>query len=377
MSKEQNDKRFMLRALKLAARGAGTTHPNPMVGAVIVKDGKIVGEGWHQQPGEPHAEILAIRDAGEDSRGGHLYLNLEPCSHFGRTPPCVHSIAEAGIIRVVAACGDPNPEVDGKGFQILREEGIEVTVGLLEEKAKELNRAFLYFTKSGFPYVTLKLASTLDGRIATRRGESRWITGETSRKSVHRLRAQADAVLVGVGTVLKDDPQLNVRGKVSGNQPKRVVLDPSLKTPLKARLVEKAADGRTLIVVGKDVSENRLKPYINKGVQLIRLPVKQGHFSWTQLSRSLVTQGVIHIMVEGGGKTAAWFIKEKNTQRFEIYLAAILLGEEGVPSMGSLNVRSLAEAPSFKILRSRRLGEDIHITADAVTEDRGQMSEDR
>ncbi len=364
MSKIRDDKPFMRRALKLAARGAGTVHPNPMVGAVIVKDGKIVGEGWHQEPGELHAEILAIRDAGERSRGAHLYVNLEPCCHFGRTPPCVHSIAEAGIMRVVAACADPNPEVDGKGFEILKEAGIEVTVGLLEERAEELNRAFLYFVKSGFPYVTLKLASTLDGRIATHSGESRWITGERSRRSVHRLRARADAVLVGVETVLKDDPQLTVRGAGSGNQPGRIILDPSLRTPLEARLVEKAGDGRTLIVVGNDVSESRLEPYTEKGVRLIKLPIERGRFSWDQLSRGLVTQGIIHIMVEGGGRTAAWFVKQKCVQRFELYLAAVLLGEEGVPSVGSLNVRSLTEAPSFRIVRTRRLGNDIHVTAD-------------
>jgi diaminohydroxyphosphoribosylaminopyrimidine deaminase/5-amino-6-(5-phosphoribosylamino)uracil reductase len=374
LSRNPDDKRFMLRALKLAARGAGTTHPNPMVGAVIVKDRKIIGEGWHQKPGEPHAEILAIRNAGERSRGAHLYVNLEPCGHFGRTPPCVHSIAEAGIIRVVAACSDPNPEVDGKGFEILREAGIKVTVGLLEERAKELNRAFFHFVKSGFPYVTLKLASTLDGRIATHSGESKWITGETSRRSVHRLRAQADAVLVGVGTVLKDDPQLTVRGTGSVNQPERIILDPLLGTPLEARLVRNADDGRTLIVVGKDVSENRMKPFTEKGVRFIKLTIEKGRFSWAQLSSGLVTQGVIHIMVEGGGKTAAWFIKQKCVQRFEIYLAPILLGEEGVPSMGSLDVRSLIEAPSFSISRSRRLGKDIHITADVVTEN---MSGDR
>jgi len=335
-----------------------------MVGAVIVKDGKIVGEGWHQEPGEPHAEILAIRDAGERSRGAHLYVNLEPCCHFGRTPPCVHSIATAGIMRVVAACGDPNPEIDGKGFETLREAGIEVTVGLLEERAKELNRAFLCFVKSGFPYVTLKLASTLDGRIATHSGESKWITGETSRRSVHRLRAQADAVLVGVGTVLKDDPQLTVRGPGRVNQPVRIVLDPALKTPVEARLVKGADDGRTLIVVGKSVPEDRLEPLAEKGVRFIKLPTDKGWFSWAQLSRGLVAQDIIHLMIEGGGRTAAWFVRQKSVQRFEIYLAPVLLGEEGVPSMASLDIGSLVDAPSFSIVRSRRLGNDIHITAD-------------
>jgi len=354
----------MLRALKLAAKGTGTAHPNPLVGAVIVNNGKTVGEGWHRKPGTPHAEIIAIQQAGERSRGADLFVNLEPCSHYGRTPPCVHAIVEAGIVRVVAACGDPNPEVDGKGFKILQQAGVEVKVGLHEERAKELNRAFLHFVKSGKPYVTLKLASTLDGRIATRSGESKWITGESSRRSVHRLRSQVDAVLTGVGTVLKDDPRLTARLPGSPGQPVRVVLDPALKTPVEAKLVQEADDGRTLIVVGKDVPEERLGPLAEKGVRFVRLPSDEGGFSWTGLSGSLVDQGILHLLVEGGGRTAAWFVRENCVQRFELYLAPLLLGEEGIPSMGSLGIGSLVQAPSFSIVRSRRLGEDIHITAD-------------
>jgi diaminohydroxyphosphoribosylaminopyrimidine deaminase/5-amino-6-(5-phosphoribosylamino)uracil reductase len=367
----------MLRALKLAARGAGTVHPNPLVGAVIVKDGKAVGEGWHQKPGTPHAEILAIRNAGAGVKGAHLYVNLEPCSHFGRTPPCVDAIVRAGIIRVVAGCRDPNPEVNGKGFEILRKAGIEVNVGLFEERAKELNRAFFHFVENGTPFVTLKLASTLDGRIATRIGESRWITGERSRRSVHRLRAQADAVLTGVGTVLKDDPRLTVRVSGTANQPVRVVLDPSLKTPMESNLVKGADDGRTMIVVGNDVPEHKIGPLAERGVQFIRLPVEKGWFSRVQLSQVLVEQGIIHLMVEGGGRTAAWFVRQRSVQRFEIYFAPILLGEESIPSMGSLGVSSLADAPSFSIVRTRRLGEDLHISADVVSETRDQRSDVR
>lgn len=367
----------MLRALKLAARGSGTAHPNPMVGAVIVKDGKTVGEGWHRKPGTPHAEILALSDAGQMSRGSDLYINLEPCSHFGRTPPCAHAIARSGIVRVVAACGDPNPEIDGKGFQILREAGINVVVGLLEERARELNRAFFHFVKRGAPYVTLKLASTLDGRIATRSGESKWITGEESRRSVHRLRAQADAVLAGVGTVLKDDPRLTVRVPGNTNQPVRIVLDPALKTPVGARLVAEAHDGRTLIVVGQNVPRERLERFSERGVGFIKLHAEKGLFPWEQLSESLVSRGLIHLMVEGGGRTAAWFVRHGCVQRFEIYLAPVLLGEEGVPSMGSLSVDALSQAPSFTIVRTRRLGVDLHVTADAVPEVRARRSEIR
>jgi diaminohydroxyphosphoribosylaminopyrimidine deaminase/5-amino-6-(5-phosphoribosylamino)uracil reductase len=377
LNQDQNDRRFMLRALKLAARGTGTVHPNPLVGAVIVKDGKTVGEGWHQKPGTPHAEILAIRNAGTRAKGAHLYVNLEPCSHFGRTPPCVDAIARAGIVRIVAGCGDPNPEVNGKGFEILRKAGLEVNVGLFEERAKELNRAFLHFVENGTPFVTLKLASTLDGRIATRSGESRWITGERSRRSVHRLRAQADAVLTGVGTVLKDDPRLTVRVSGTANQPVRIVLDPSLKTPVESNLVKGADDGRTLIVVGNGVPEHQIVPMAERGVRFIRLPVGKGWFSRAQLSEALVEQGIIHLMVEGGGRTAAWFVRQRSVQRFEIYFAPILLGEEGMPSMGSLEVGSLADAPSFSIVRSRRLGEDLHITADVMPEGRDQRSDVR
>ena len=250
----QGSDSFISRALTLAARGRGTTHPNPMVGAVIVKNGKVVGEGWHRRAGEPHAEVLAIEKAGELARGATLYVNLEPCSHHGRTGPCTEAVIGAGIVKVVSCTEDPHHLVAGKGFRRLRENGVETVVGEGREKALELNRAFFHYVLKGTPFVTLKLASTLDGRIAASDGSSKWITGEKARAAVHKMRSASDAVLVGIGTVLADNPRLTVRsaGRSGGMefvkgrrpQPLRVVLDPTLRTPVASWLIQQAQDGK-------------------------------------------------------------------------------------------------------------------------------------
>ena len=255
----------MFRALALASRGSGTTHPNPMVGAVIVQGGKVVGEGWHCRPGEPHAEILAIEKAAGHTGGSTLYVNLEPCAHHGRTGPCADAVIEAGIRRVVVSTEDPHPLVAGKGIHRLREAGVETVVGEGQGKALELNRAFFHYVRTDTPYVTLKLASTLDGRIAASDGSSKWITGEKARASVHQMRSGSDAVLVGVGTVIADDPQLTARrvtrstGRKAARkvQPRRIVLDPGLRTPTASRLVREAGDGRTVLFVSHNMDSVR------------------------------------------------------------------------------------------------------------------------
>lgn len=371
MTQTSIDRSFMKRALRLAARGVGTTHPNPMVGAVLVRGGSVVGEGWHRLPGKPHAEILAIDRAGSRTRGATLYVNLEPCSHYGRTPPCTDRIIQAGISRLVAGCRDPNPDVNGKGFEILRRAGIEVSEGLLGEESHEINRAFFYYVANALPYVTLKTALTLDGRIATSGGQSRWITGKESRKAAHRLRSRADAVLVGVGTVLADDPELTVRAVRSKVQPWRIVLDPSLKTPFTAKVVARGEDGRTMIVVDEKVAEKRAKAFNNMGIRLVKLPIANGLFSWPSLGRRLVEKGIIHLMVEGGGKTAAWFVKEDAICRIEAFIAPILVGSEGISAMGPLALEALGDAPRFDIVRCRRVGGDVRITADRRGEKAG------
>ncbi|UCG38921.1 MAG: bifunctional diaminohydroxyphosphoribosylaminopyrimidine deaminase/5-amino-6-(5-phosphoribosylamino)uracil reductase RibD [bacterium] len=360
-----DDRRFMARALKLAARGQGTTHPNPMVGAVVVKKGVVVGEGWHRKPGEPHAETLALQRAGRAARGATVYVNLEPCDHHGRTPPCTRAIIGASVARVVAACEDPHPLVSGRGIHHLREAGIRVDLGVLRERAEELNRAFLHHARGAVPYVTLKLASTLDGRIATSGGESRWITGEQARRRVHLLRAQADAVLVGVGTVVMDDPRLTVRNVRRRGQPFRVVLDPSLRTPLESHIVRSASDGRTLIVLGRGVSAGRRRAYQEKGVRFLPLPRRSGRFLWPDLARGLSELGVLHLLVEGGSRTAAWFLASSAVQRLELFMAPAVLGEEGVPAVGPLSVERLALAPRFRLKQYRLVGGDLHIVAEA------------
>jgi len=356
--------RFMRRTLTLAARGAGTTHPNPMVGAVVVKDGSIVGEGWHRRPGEPHAEALALKEAGSSAAGGVLFVNLEPCDHTGRTAPCTKAIIDAGIVQVFAACRDPHPLVDGRGFETLRQAGVKVTIGILGREAEELNRAFSHFAREGTPYVTLKLASTLDGRIAAPDGDSKWITGEKARKAVHRLRGQVDAILVGVGTVIADDPSLTARGVGRKVQPLRVVLDPALRTPPGSIIVRENPARSTLMVIGEGVPQDRCKVFEDKGVRLLRLPVERKSFLWSTLAGSLAEMGVLHLLVEGGGKTAAWMLNERAVNRLELFLASRVLGATGVPVIGDMGVACLREATPLTFHRIRRVGEDVQITAD-------------
>lgn len=355
---------FMKRSLTLAARGAGTTHPNPMVGAVVVADGRIVGEGWHREPGGRHAEVLALEEAGSAARGATLFVNLEPCDHMGRTPPCTGAIIEAGIARVFAAIRDPHSLVDGRGFETLREAGIEVDTGTMAQEAEELNRAFFHFHRMETPYVTLKLASTLDGRIADPAGDSRWITGEKARKAVHRLRAEVDAVMVGVGTVLADDPMLTVRGVRRKAQPHRIVLDPALRTPSASTIVNENPHDTTLLVIGEDVPQERCRVLEEKGVSMLRLPLVKGIFPWSTIARSLTGMGVLHVLVEGGGKTAAWILKEGAVNRVELFLAPKLIGASGIPSVGDMDLTSLGSAARLSLHRVSRIGEDVRITAD-------------
>ncbi len=361
-----DDDRFMARALRLAARGRGTTHPNPMVGAVVVKSGQVVGEGWHSRPGEKHAEDAALAAAGPAAAGSTLYVNLEPCCHHGKTPPCTEAILKAGVKRVVIGCTDRDTRVAGKGEAALRESGVAVFTGVAEKKAKELNRAYLHYAATDSPYVTLKLAVTLDGRIATSSGQSKWITGRESRKQAHLLRGVVDGVLTGVGTVLADDPLLTARAPGVKVQPERIILDPALRTPVDARLVDEAVDGKTVLVVGKSVPESRMAPYLDSGVRFLKLSTRQGTFSWNDLRSGLVSENVIHLLVEGGSFTAAWFIREGAVSRVELYYAPSLLGSDSLPAVGELLVDDLRHAPRFDMVSCRRTGSDLHMILDVL-----------
>lgn len=360
-----DDVRWMQRALRLAARGRGATSPNPMVGAVILKGPRVAGEGCHRRAGGPHAEIFALRRAGRAARGATMYVTLEPCCHHGRTPPCTDAIIAAGLARVVVACPDPNPRVNGRGLRQLRRAGIEVKLGVLREEAQRLNRAYLKHTESGLPMVSLKAAMSLDGKIATARGESKWITGERARAYGRRLRSHHDAVLVGVGTVLADDPELTVR---IGRRPSplRIVLDSRGRTPPTARLL--SADERPPVVaVTRLAPAARRKRLERAGAEVWVLPSSKGGVSLRALMKRLGDLGVQSVLVEGGGKAAAGALAAGLVDRVYFFLAPRIIGGATAPtSVEGDGARRLADAWRIERLQVRRIGEDLLITGDVA-----------
>ncbi len=322
-----NDESFMRRALALARRGYGTTSPNPMVGAVLVKGGRIIGQGWHHCAGEPHAEIEALRNAERrrnSPKGATLYVTLEPCCTHGRTPPCTVAIKAAGIKRVVVAAKDPNPKHAGRGFRILRRAGIEVEHGVLAEEATKLNEAFNHWIVQRTPFVTVKAAMTLDGKIATASGESKWITGEEARAEGMRLRAGADAILVGVNTVLADDPSLTVREtpktKIQTSRLRRIVLDSQARTPLKAKVVSDEFAALTTIVVGKGAPARRIAA-LAKRAQVWTAPLRGGRIDLRWVLKRLGGEKVTSLLVEGGGEVNASFLLGAFAQRVAFFYA--------------------------------------------------------
>jgi len=354
----------MKRALRLARRALGTTSPNPAVGAVLVRGGSVVGEGYTQPPGGPHAEAVALGRAGDRARGATLYVTLEPCVHYGKTPPCVDRILEAGVGRVVCATVDPNPLVDGKGIAKLREAGVEVEVGVLEEDAKELNRAYFRYITTGKPFVTLKWAQTIDGKIATASGDSRWITGEEARKYAHRLRAEADAVVVGVGTVLRDDPQLTVR-LVRGRDPLRVVLDGRLRVPREAKVL---SGGGTVIATTEEASAERRRTLEEMGVEVWVLPGREGMVDLEALMERLADAGKISVLIEGGREVLTSALRSGIGDRFVVFVAPKLVGE-GMSPLGDLGIDRIAEAVPLKVLRTQWLGEDLCLEAERCSQE--------
>lgn len=351
----------MTLALALAARGVGSTSPNPPVGAVVVRQGRVVGRGYHQRAGGPHAEVLALRRAGTKARGSTLYVTLEPCCHLDkRTPPCVPMILKSGVSRVVVATHDPNRKVQGRGLRALRRAGLRVAVGPGRADANRLIEAYRTRLATGRPFVTLKVAATLDGKIATAQGESRWITGPESRKVVHHLRAQSDAILVGIGTVLADDPSLTVRvGRSSGHNPLRIVLDPSLRIPSRAKVL---TDGkaRTLLVTtsaGPTAKRTRLA---GLGVDVLVLPAKKRQISWPFILRALGRRGVASLLIEGGAEVHASAMRAGVVDRVLFFLAPrILGGQDALSAIGGMSPTHLRGAWSLKEVTVTRVGEDI------------------
>jgi len=367
-----SDLDFMRLALRLARRGFGRTSPNPMVGAVLVRDGAVIGQGWHRRAGQAHAEIEALRDAqrrglsGRGASSATLYVTLEPCSTHGRTPPCTDAIIAAGIRRVVAAGPDPNPAHGGRGFAILQRAGIEVISGLLAAEAAELNEAFHHWIVHRTPLVTIKAGMSLDGRIATTAGESRWITGAKGRALGMKMRAGADAILVGVKTVLADDPSLTVRLPGFKNKRwRRIILDPRARTPLTAKVVSDRHAASTIVVVTRAASARRTAA-LGRRVRLLRAPVRADgiHLPW--LLKKLGQEEVTSLLVEGGGETNAAFLAGGLAGRVAFFYAPLALGGRGAPrAVAGRGVANVSQALVLRQVRWRRIGPDLLLTARA------------
>ncbi len=351
----------MAQALRLAARGLGSTSPNPPVGAVVVRRGRVVGAGYHRRAGGPHAEVVALRRAGPRARGATLYVTLEPCCHLDkRTPPCVPLIITSGITRTVVAARDPNARVLGRGVAALRRAGITVEVGIGRDEAHRLLEPYRTRVTTGRPFVTLKVAATLDGKIATAKGESRWITGPAARTAVHRLRAQSDAVLVGIGTVLADDPSLTVRtGHTGGRAPLRIVLDPSLRIPLRAKVLTDAK-APTLIVTTKSGSAGKRAVLSRRGTEVLVLPTRRSRVSWDGLLRALGRRGVSSLLIEGGAEVNASALRQRAVDRVLFFLAPTILGgRDAISAIGGPSPPRLAHTIALKRVTVTRIGPDI------------------
>ncbi len=351
----------MRRAVRLGRSGLGRTSPNPPVGAVVVARGRVVGEGFHHRPGAAHGEIEALRAAGPKARGATLYVTLEPCNHWGRTGPCADAVVAAGIRRVVIGVRDPNPRVRGGGVAKLRRAGISVETGVEAAACAELIAGFAHHVRTGRPLVTLKLAASLDGRIATTTGASRWISGEPARRLVQRWRNESDAVMVGAGTVMADDPQLTCRLR-GGRDPLRVIVDGRLRVPLRAQVLTKAAAPGTLIatVTRKAAIMNTLR---RRGATVLVLPGRKGQLSLRRLLRQLGARGVTSVLIEGGATLAAAALRERVVDRLVCFVAPKLIGGDGRAMVESLGVRGLADAIPLRDVRVEGVGDDLMIRA--------------
>ncbi len=359
--------KFMRLALALARRGYGQTSPNPMVGAVLVRDGAIVGKGHHLYERRHHAETLALDQAGERARGATLYINLEPCSHQGRTPPCAEQLVQAGIRRAFVALRDPNPLVAGRGLQCLRDASVEVQEGLCRDEAQQLNEPFLHFIRTGCPFVILKLAMTLDGRIATRKGDSKWITSAQARQRVHRLRYGCDAILVGAETILQDNPSLNVRWK-RRNSIAKAVLDSRLRTPPDARLFD--SRDPVWIFHAPEASVPPPEDYPS-GTELIPVPRGSDGLNWQEILQELGKRRCQSLMIEGGRQVAASALKSGVVQKTEFYYGPRIIGGDGMPAVGEMGFDCLQDCLQLERLSSRRLGSDFVVAGYLIQAERG------
>lgn len=362
--RRSGDLAAMRAALAIARRGLGTVWPNPAVGCVIVQGGRIVGRGWTQPGGRPHGETEALRRAGEAARGATAYVSLEPCCHWGRTPPCVDALIAASVRRVVVALEDPDPRVAGEGIRRLRAAGLDVEAGLCGEEAAEVNAGFLNRLRHGRPIVTVKLATSLDGRIATASGESQWITGPPARERAHALRASHDAIMVGTGTVLADDPQLTCRlPGGSHRSPVRVVIDRHLRVPPTARLIAEARRVPTWILTLRDADPARRARFVASGATVIDVdPDGEGRADLAAALATLAERGVTRLLVEGGARLAAAFFRARLVDRLVWVHAPLLIGGDGIPAVADLNLAALADGHAFERLSTETVGDDVLTT---------------
>jgi diaminohydroxyphosphoribosylaminopyrimidine deaminase/5-amino-6-(5-phosphoribosylamino)uracil reductase len=353
-----DDRRFMALALSLGRRGLGRVWPNPAVGCIIVKDGRIIGRGWTADGGRPHAEPQALSEAGKAARGATAYVTLEPCAHHGKTPPCAEALVAAGIARVVIAAGDPDPRVAGRGVVILKSAGIEVETGVLQAEADIDHAGFFSRITKGRPFVTLKIASSLDGRIATATGESRWITGPQARRAVHALRARHDAVMIGGGTARADDPMLDIRDLGLSKQPVRVVISRRLDLPVEGRLAQ-TANAQPLWLCHGPEAEARRAEWKALGAECLPCEVTGGQISPASALAALAEKGLTRVFCEGGGALAASLLREGLVDELIVHFAGLAIGAEGTPALGAMGIDRLGNAPRFDLAEVKQLGADV------------------
>ncbi|MFP4570528.1 bifunctional diaminohydroxyphosphoribosylaminopyrimidine deaminase/5-amino-6-(5-phosphoribosylamino)uracil reductase RibD [Rhodosalinus sp.] len=356
---QDDDARWMRVALTLGRRGQGRVWPNPAVGCVLVKEGRVVGRGWTQPGGRPHAETEALAQAGPAARGATAYVTLEPCAHHGVTPPCTEALIGAGVRRVVAPLADSDPRVSGQGFDRLKRGGVPVTTGVLAHEAAEDHAGFFLKVEQGRPWLTLKLAVSLDGRIATASGESRWITGTEARRSVHALRGRHDAVMVGAGTARADDPDLTVRDMGADHQPVRVVVSRRLDLPLMGRLAQSARAVPVWVCHGPEADAPAVEAWTGLGARLLACPVIGGQLDPGGILQALGTAGLTRVLCEGGGTLAAALLAADLVDELVVMSAGLALGAEGRPSLGALGIERLAAAPRYRLIEARPLGGDV------------------
>lgn len=353
------DHQYMAQALRLAERGLYTTTPNPRVGCVIVKGGKIIGEGWHERAGGPHAEVHALRQAGVAAKGADVYVTLEPCSHHGRTPPCAQALVDAGVKRVVAAMGDPNPRVDGGGLALLQAHGIASACGLMETQARQLNPGFVARMTHGRPWLTLKVAASLDGRTALASGVSQWITGPAARGDVQRWRARSCAILTGIGTVLADDPQMTVRELAIGRQPLRVVVDSRLRIPPDSKILE---GGNTLIacLAGQEQKAGQLRAL---GATVLELPPREGQVCLASLLQALAERDINEVLVEAGTTLNGALLRQGLVDELLLYYAPTVLGNDARAMFALPALTDMSQRIDLEILSLDQIGRDIRVRA--------------